>query len=275
MTAHGRSDPGPADSPGYLVQAAAEVAELAGAVALRHFRGTLSVERKSDGTPVTAADREAEQAARAWIEERYSKDGIVGEEFGPTRAGAHRRWIIDPVDGTISFVRGVPLWGSLVAVAEGDRVLAGAACFPALGETVAAGRAQGCWWNGARCRVSEVADLARATVLTTDERFGDRPAQRAAWARLAARAGVSRSWGDCYGYLMVATGRAEVMADGILSPWDVAALSPIIEEAGGVFTDWSGRGGSLLGSAIATNRALAASVRALLGRGPAPVEEDS
>jgi fructose-1,6-bisphosphatase/inositol monophosphatase family enzyme len=167
-----------------------------------------------------------------------------------------------------------------VAVAEGDRVLAGAACFPVLGETVAAGRAQGCWWNGARCQVSKVADLARATVLTTDERFGDRAAQRAAWARLAARVAVSRTWGDCYGYLLVATGRAEVMADGILSPWDVAALSPIINEAGGVFTDWSGRAGALLGSAIATNRVLGDAVRAILcpargpGRGAPDAEED-
>jgi len=132
---------------------------------------------------------------------------------------------------------------------------------------LAAAPGVGCWWNGARCRVSSRATLSEATVLTTDERFANDAAQRAGWHRLAGRAAVSRSWGDCYGYLLVSTGRAEVMVDGILSPWDAAALMPIVEEAGGVFTDWMGTRTAFGGSAVATNQGVAAESRLLLETG--------
>jgi len=213
---------------------------------------------------VTIADRRAETAARDWIAARFPDDGIIGEEFGSTRPHARRRWLVDPIDGTKTFIRGVPLWGTLVAVAEGPRVLAGAAYYPAVNELVAAGRGHGCWWNDARCSVSAVSSLETATVLTTDDRFPDAPARRSAWASLASRALVARTWGDCYGYLLVATGRAEVMVDDIVSPWDAAAVEPIIMEAGGLFTDWGGTQTAFGKSAVATNLALASDVRAIL-----------
>jgi histidinol-phosphatase len=241
-----------------------ELARLVGDVALSHYRSQLVVEAKADGSPVTAADRAAERAAREWIERLYPRDGVLGEELGETRPDARRRWIIDPIDGTKSFVRGTPLWGSLVALCEGEQVLAGAAYFPAVGEIVAAAPGAGCWWNGSRCAVSSVASLDAATVLTTDERFRERPARRDGWQRISRTAAVSRTWGDCFGYLLVATGRAEVMCDPVLSPWDAAALYPIVREAGGVFTDWEGRDTAFGGSAVATNRLLAPSVRSLL-----------
>ena len=247
-----------------LLAAAEELARLTGAVALSHYRSALAVEQKADGSPVTAADRAAEQAAREWVRARFPDDGVLGEEFGEERADARRRWIIDPIDGTKSFVRGVPLWGSLVALCEGERVLAGAAFFPAVDELVVAAPGAGCWWNGRRCFVSSVSDLSAATALTTDERFAHHGGRRAAWERLGERVSVARSWGDCFGYLLVATGRAEVMCDPELSLWDAAALQPIIVEAGGSFTDWSGRPTAFGGSAIATNRALASESRALL-----------
>ena len=251
-------------APGDILPAAGELARLTGGVALQHFRSALEIERKVDGSPVTIADRTAEQAARDWVRRRFPDDGVLGEELGEERVGARRRWIIDPIDGTKSFVRGVPLWGSLVALCEGETVLAGAAFFPAVDELVVAAPGAGCWWNGHRCAVSPVSVLADATVLTTDERFRRHPARRAAWERLGARVEVARSWGDCFGYLLVATGRAEIMCDPELSPWDAAALQPIIVEAGGTFTDWSGRPSAFGGSAIATNRALADDARALL-----------
>lgn len=247
-----------------LLVAAEELARLTGSVALQHYRSALSVERKADGSPVTAADRGAEQAAREWVRRRFPDDGVLGEEFGEERAGARRRWIIDPIDGTKSFVRGVPLWGSLVALCEGETVLAGAAFFPAVDELVVAAPGAGCWWNGHRCRVSAVNDLSDATAITTDERFRRHAERRSAWERLGARVEVARSWGDCFGYLLVATGRAEVMCDPELSPWDAAALQPIIVEAGGIFTDWSGHPTAFGGSAIATNRILADASRTLL-----------
>lgn len=242
----------------------AELARLTGDIALGHYRSNLTVETKADGSPVTVADRAAETAARDWVRRFFPEDGVLGEEFGEERAGARRRWVIDPIDGTKSFVHGTPLWGSLVALCEGETVLAGAAYFPAVGELIAAAPGAGCWWNGSRCTVSAVSTIDAATVLTTDDRCLDRPERRAGWERVAWAARIARTWGDCFGYLLVATGRAEVMCDPILSPWDAAALYPIVREAGGAFTDWEGRDTAFGGSAVATNRALAADARALL-----------
>jgi histidinol-phosphatase len=245
---------------------AAELARITGTVALRHYRSRLTIETKADGSPVTEADRAAETAARAWVRGRFPDDGILGEELGEERPGAARRWVIDPIDGTKSFVRGTPLWGSLVALCEGTRVLAGAAYFPAVDELLAAAPGAGCWWNGSRCCVSDVGVIGEATVLTTDERFRERPDRIAGWRALSHAAAVSRTWGDCFGYLLVATGRAEVMCDPVLSPWDAAALQPIIEEAGGTFTDWDGAATAFGGSAVATNARLAMDVRDVLTR---------
>jgi histidinol phosphatase-like enzyme (inositol monophosphatase family) len=250
---------------GALLQAVSEIANVAGRVALSHFGGALSVEHKSDGSPVTIADRAAEQAAHDWVDARFPEDGIAGEELDALRPTARRQWLIDPIDGTKTFVRGVPLWGTLVAVCEGRDVLAGAAFFPALDELVVAERGAGAWWNGARCHVSSVASMANALVVATDCRFSAVPERKPDWDRLAARSAMSRSWGDCYGYLLVATGRAEVMVDPVLADWDAAALLPVIVEAGGTFTDWSGRSWAFGKSAVATNAALSADARTLLG----------
>jgi histidinol phosphatase-like enzyme (inositol monophosphatase family) len=252
------------DERSLLLEAVTDVARAAGAVALHHFKSALTVERKRDGSPVTIADRAAEERARDWIASRFPEHGIVGEELGAVRQDARRRWIIDPIDGTKSFVRGVPLWGTLVAVCEGTDVLAGAASFPALGEIISAAPGLGAWWNGSRCRVSTVTRIDEATVLTTDHRFPRTPERRDGWQRLASRASVARDWGDCYGYFLVATGRAEVMIDGILADWDAAALFPVIREAGGVFTDCAGRETPFGSSAVATNALLATEARALL-----------
>jgi len=248
-----------------LLEAVSDVAALAGAEALKHFRGRLDVEAKADGSPVTRADRDAERVVRAWVERHFPDDGILGEEFGETRPGAPRRWLVDPVDGTRAFVKGVPLWGTLVAVAEGERVIAGAAEFPALGERLVAARGEGCWWNGARCHVSSVATLAEATVLATDVGFLKSPDRGERWRALSTRVANARTWGDCYGYLLVAIGRAELMADGSLSPWDAAALQVAVEEAGGTFTDWHGRATAFSDGAVATNAALASTLRRELG----------
>ena len=242
-----------------LLEAVETVARLAGARALSQFRSQLAVETKHDGSPVTEADRAAERVAREWIGGHFPEDGIVGEELGVTRPEATRRWFLDPIDGTKAFVRGVPLWGTMVAVVEGDVVLAGAVFYPALQECVVAARGQGCFWNGARAHVSNVSKWAEATALTTEAKR-----QPDGLRRVLARAGVSRTWGDCYGYLLVATGRAEVMIDPVLNVWDAAALIPIIEEAGGVISTLDGRGPLESGSLVACNAALAEEVKTLL-----------
>ena len=253
-----------------LMEAAAEVARICGDVAMRYYRSRqLEVKQKANGSPVSNADLAAERAARNWISQRFPGDGILGEEYGIERPEAPRRWVLDPIDGTRTFVRGVPLWGALVAVIEGDEILAGAASFPATAELIWAAPGEGSWLNGNRTIVSQTSRLSDALVLTTSPLFSSHPQRQAGWHSLENAAGMSRSWGDCYGYLLVATGRAEVMVDSILSEWDAAALLPIVEEAGGVFSDWSGARTAKGGSAIATNALLAGEARAALGAGGA------
>jgi len=248
-----------------LLQATSEVARLTGQVALAHYRTRLAVETKRDGSPVTVADRAAEEAARAWIANHFSDDAILGEEFGANGDQSGRRWMIDPIDGTKTFVRGVPLWGTLIGVVQGDDVLAGAVYCPAVDEMVVAAIGEGCWWNGSRSSVSRESDLARATLLATDDRFTGRPERATRWSALAAEATVVRTWGDCYGYLLVATGRAELMVDSLMSPWDAAALVPVVREAGGEFSDWRGHVTPFGDGAVATNGIMAAALRDRLG----------
>ncbi|AMW03811.1 histidinol-phosphatase [Gemmatimonas phototrophica] len=249
------------ESPAMLMQAAAEVARFAANVAMGWYHTNVSVETKGDGSPVTVADREAERQAREWLATRFPAYGLFGEEFDAVRPEAARRWILDPIDGTKAFVRGVPLWGTLVACCEGDTVLAGAACYPVVNELVVAAAGEGCWWNGTRAAVSTVATLGEATLLTTDDRFLERPHRRDPWQSLASEVAVCRTWGDCYGYLLVATGRAEIMVDDIVNPWDAAAMYPLITEAGGRFSDWKGRDTAFGGDIIATNSTLANATR--------------
>lgn len=241
-----------------------EVARVCGDTAFSHFRRDLAVELKADGSEVTRADREAEAAARACIHRLFPGDAIVGEELGTEGNVSKRRWIIDPIDGTRSFVRGVPLWGSLVAFEQDGVVIAGAINCPATGDFLVAVRGEGCWHNGVRAAVSRVSELAASTILGTDQRFRRNPVRGTRWAALVNHVAHARTWGDCYGYVLVATGRAELMVDDRMSPWDVAALIPIIEEAGGVFTDWQGRRG-IGPDAIASNAVLAGEFRSALG----------
>jgi len=253
-----------------LLQAVTDLARLAGDEANRHFRTGVAVEFKVDGSPVTAADRAAETVAREWIRAQFPEDGILGEEFGMEKESAPRRWVLDPIDGTKSFIHGVALWGTLVAVVEGERVLAGAVYAPPTNEMVAAAPGEGSWFNGTRTHVSSTNSLEHATLLTTDDRFPGRPRRRARWNDLAERVRIVRTWGDCYGYLMLATGRADIMIDDQMNPWDAAAVQIVIEEAGGKFSDFCNRPTAFGGDSIATNGALDTIVRDILCPGGDP-----
>ncbi|MBI4409993.1 MAG: histidinol-phosphatase [Gemmatimonadetes bacterium] len=250
-----------------LLEFAVEVAWRAGRVTLAHYQTGIAAETKPDESPVTVADREAERLARDLIATRFPHDGILGEEYGAARPDAGRRWLLDPIDGTRSFLRGVPFYGVLVALEEREEAMLGVLHFPALDETVYAARGLGCWWNGRRALVSDVTRLEDAVVLTTDAESVETHGHGAGWDRLRTAARFLRTWGDCYGYALVATGRAEVMVDPVLAPWDAAPLLPVIEEAGGVFTDWDGHRTHRGGHGIATNAALANEVRLLLESG--------
>jgi histidinol-phosphatase len=247
-----------------LLDFAVEVAWRAGRATLAHYQTGVAAHTKPDDSPVTAADTAAEAVARDLIERRFPGDGILGEEQGGTRLDeARRRWVIDPIDGTRSFMRGVPLFGVMIALQEDADVVLGVLHFPALDETVYAARGLGCWWNGRRALVSDVDSLDRALILTTDAENIGHYQDAAGWERLRARAGLVRTWGDCYGYALLATGRAEAMLDPIVSPWDVAALVPIVEEAGGVLSAWADNAAPS-NSVIATNAALSNVVRRLV-----------
>ena len=247
-----------------LLEFAVEVAWRAGRSTLAHYQAGLAVETKPDASPVTAADKAAEQLVRELIESRFPYDGIIGEEFGTVRGDAARRWIVDPIDGTRTFVRGVPFFGCLLALEEHGEPVIGVMYFPALEETVYAARGEGAWWNGRRALVSDVTSLDDALLLTTDIASIERQGFGAGFERLRRRAGMLRTWGDCYGHALVATGRAEIMLDPVMSVWDAAALKPIVDEAGGVFTSWTGAATHTGGSAVSTNAALAREVAALL-----------
>lgn len=260
----GRRRPSPGEPLGSLVEFALEVAAQAGDATLRHFQKEIEVERKPDSSPVTRADREAERIIRDRIEKSFPEDGILGEELGESRPGTARRWVVDPIDGTRSFVCGVPFYGVLIALEIGDRPVLGVMHFPALEESVYAARDLGCWWNGSRVRVSSVDRLESAVVLATDIRKAERREIHEGWHTLVERAGMVRTWGDCYGHALVATGRAEAMIDFGLKRWDAAPMLPILSEAGGTFTDWAGRPNARGGDAIATNGALEHEVLGLL-----------
>lgn len=236
-----------------LLDFAVTIAREAGELTLSYFRSSFAVETKQDGSEVTIADREAEAQLRRRIKQQFPEDGILGEEEKELAGASGRLWIIDPIDGTYSFVHRVPMFGVLLAlVVEGDPVL-GVVNLPATQELVCAARGLGCFWNEKAARVSGTASLSEALVLSTDfgscEKYGFGPAAE----RLQRQARARRTWGDCYGYILVATGRADVMFDPVMNIWDCAPLLPIMEEAGGTFTDWQGHRTIEGGNAMATN----------------------
>ncbi len=237
-----------------LLEFALEAAWLAGRITLGHFQTGVKTDRKHDNTPVTIADQEAEQKIRQLIQEYWPDHSILGEEYGHTDHKSEFKWVIDPIDGTKTFVSGVPLFSNLIALLDGEKTLLGVANFPALGETIYAVRDGGCFLNGRRVNVSNVDQLANAVLLTSGlNYFGDK---EAAWQRLVERTYIQRTWGDAYGYLLVATGRAEIMLDPAMHIWDSAPFQVIMEEAGGTFTDWKGNPTIHADESMATNQLL-------------------
>ena len=202
-------------------------------------RADLAVERKGDASPVTAADRGAELLLRRRITERFPEHGIIGEEFGNERAEAEFTWVLDPIDGTKSFISAVPLWGTLIALLHHGQPVLGCVHQPILGQLLV-GDGVTATLNGAPVRCRATTRVEAATILTSDHlnlgRYQDGPA----CDRLLGRAQLARTWGDCYGYLLLAAGHADVCLDPIMNPWDIAALIPVVRGAGGVITDWQG-----------------------------------
>lgn len=241
-------------------------AREAGALTLEYFlTDGAKAEFKSDDTPVTVADRKAEELIRHRIAATYPDHQIVGEEYGSTEGTSDYRWIIDPIDGTKSFVHGVPLYAVLIALEIRGKMEVGCAYFPALDEIVSAATGHGAHWNGKPCRVSEVASIDRAVCAHIDTAYFGKNGKGEAWDRLQKAVYYNAGWCDAYGYLLVATGRAEIMLDPVMAVWDCGPFPPILSEAGGYFGDWAGNEGCIdAGEALATNAALKDSVVGLL-----------
>ncbi|NTV98893.1 MAG: histidinol-phosphatase [Chlorobiaceae bacterium] len=224
------------------LQLAIELAEEAGRLTLDYFsRRSIEVFRKRDASPVTEADRKAEELIRASIHKRFPGDGLFGEEFDERPSTNSRRWIIDPIDGTKAFIHGVPLYGVLIALEEESEIRLGVVHFPALGELYYAERGCGAFLDGSPIGVSSVFDRVNATVLFTEKEYLLDPPSPHPVDLLRTEAGLVRGWGDCYGHMLVASGRAEVAVDKVMSPWDCAALIPVVTEAGGLCFDYTGR----------------------------------
>lgn len=244
---------------GVRLETAIAAARSAGAITCDYFDGrSFDVEVKTDGTPVTVADREAEAHLRERISAAFPDDGIVGEEFAEKKGRSGFRWILDPIDGTKSFVHRVPLYGTLVGVEHEGQSVIGVIVLPALEEYIYAARGQGAWHvtrdrPAQPARVSTVDRLADGLFVYSSPSSFVTTGRREVYERLRSGCKLARSWGDCYGYVLVATGRAEVMVDPAISIWDVAAMPPILCEAGGTFTDWQGNETIRARNAVATN----------------------
>jgi histidinol phosphatase-like enzyme (inositol monophosphatase family) len=239
----------PDASPAELDQAVT-LLRAAGERTLRWFRADdLTVERKHDGTPVTAADRDAERFLREALADAFPGDGVLGEEEAPTEGTTGRRWILDPIDGTKAFTCGVPLYSNLLALEDEHGIALGVVHLPALGETVWAGRGLGCWSERGAAEVNDHPSLAGAFVMSSS--FSHWPP--GAVARLETAGAVLRTWGDGYGYALVATGRAAAMVDPVVEPYDIGPMPVLLAEAGGRFTDLSGEVAISTGSGVASN----------------------
>jgi len=249
-----------------VLAAAVEAARAAGEIAMRYYRGGVEVTIKPDRTPVTQADREAEQAITRMLGRAFPDWGFLGEEFGE-RGSREIRWIIDPIDGTKNFIRRIPIWAVLIALEERGEITTGVVLNPVTGELFTARRGEGAFLNGERLRVSECEAMKDATVLHSGLRLVREAGHWDGFVRLFDAGSRTRGFGDYYGYGLVAEGKAEIYVEVDLKPWDVAPVKILVEEAGGRLTDFSGRPTIYGGTVLATNGRLhAEALRLLAGR---------
>ncbi len=245
-----------------------DTAWQAGRLTLGYFQTDLQTNYKTDKTPVTEANRPAETLIHSRIENRYPEHYLIGEEYGSRgELDSSHRWFIDPIDGTRSFVRGVPMYAVLLGLEIEWEIRVGVAYFPALGEMLAAAEGLGCWWNGRPARVSNVQSLQDGLLVHSDANSFEDYGRGKEWERLRAAAGFRAGWSDAYGYLLVATGRAELMLDPIMNVWDCAPFPVILKEAGGYFGDWQGNPTIYAEEALATTPELLSQVLGLIREG--------
>ncbi|MDR2512767.1 MAG: hypothetical protein LBD01_03085 [Puniceicoccales bacterium] len=232
-----------------------------------HARRETEVEIKSDGSPVTVADKECERHLRLWIRERFPEHGIIGEEFGSERENAEFVWVLDPIDGTKSFIRRIPLYGLLIGLLYQGEPCLGLIDQPFTRQRLI-GDGETTLYNGQPAHVASKRKLSETLLLTTDVVNVKKYHPDAHWDALLERVETMRTWGDCYGHLMVAAGLGDIMADPVLNPWDAIPLVPILRGAGAVVTDWKGGDALASGNIVTANPWLHEQVIAVLNNAP-------
>jgi len=243
---------------------AVEAAHKAGDLARTYYETTFEVEHKADSSPVTVADKRAEELIRGMVASAFPNDGFLGEEFGDQPGSSGYRWIIDPIDGTKSFIRHVPIWATLVGLEYKGEQIGGVAYVPVFGMTYRALRGGGAYMNERKIRVSDVSRLSDGLLCYSSIGWFTRAGRLDAFLKLAGITARQRGYGDFYGFVLVAEGAADVMVEHGVNPWDVAATKAIVEEAGGRFTDWDDNPTIHRPDALATNGKVHAETLAIL-----------
>jgi histidinol-phosphatase len=235
------------------LRVALEAVNEASKLVLDLFEKGIPMELKEDDSPITRADREAELLLRERLCSSFPDYGFIGEEFEETLGDGGTRWVVDPIDGTQSFVHGVPLFAVVAGLETDGNARLGVVAFPALKMTVWAERGEGAFANGEPIHVSGISSISEATILSGSVVTLERKGKLKGFLSLASQAWTARTWGDAYGHCMIARGKADVMLDPRVESWDTCAVSVIVEEAGGRMTDFWGRPGYAYGEAISTN----------------------
>jgi len=249
---------------GEFVDFIRSLAEASGEVIKRYYaKVNLTIEFKEDQSIVTQADREGEAVMRDMISKAYPHHGIIGEEFGSANTDSEFVWTLDPVDGTISFASGCPLFGTLIGLLRDGKPVLGAIHQPVLNQ-LCVGDNHEATLNGRRVQLRQTHDLSQAVLLTTDVENIARYQKKEGFDNLLGQTRMFRTWGDCYGYLLLASGGADIMLDPIMNPWDIIPLIPVIQGANGVITTWAGKDASHGSSCVAANKQLHPRVLELL-----------
>ncbi|MBN2000169.1 histidinol phosphate phosphatase [candidate division KSB1 bacterium] len=249
-----------------LLEFAVQTAFTAGRLTLGYYQAGVIPDKKKDDTPVTVADRKAEELIRGYIEKQYPDHSIIGEEFGEINKNSEFKWYVDPIDGTKAFIRGVPLYAVLIGLEIAGESSVGAVYFPALDEMICAAKGTGCFWNGRVCRVSDITMLEGSFVSFTEADSFRRANREKEWRCFQQTCYHTVGWSDAYGHALVATGRVEIMLDPFLNPWDGGPFPVILREAGGYFGDWSGNETILNNEGLSTSRVLLPKVLELIER---------
>lgn len=247
-----------------LLDSARKIAREGGENTLKYFKKDIHIETKSDRTPVTIADKESESIMRKMIRDEFPDHGILGEEFGRVNENSPIQWILDPIDGTLSFIHGVPLYTTLIGIVVKGKPLVGIIYAPVLDELCDAAIGLGTRLNDVSCSVRDCNSLSEATLLTTEYKDIVGRGFEKNYRNLMDQVHIHRSWGDAYGHMLVATGRADIMFDPVLNIWDAAPLLPVVAEAGGSFTDVNGNERIDSGSALSCNKSLFLKVKSIL-----------